>query len=75
MFYIDGPGGSGKSIVYRTVYNLLKSQSKNVCVMAFTGITATLLPKGITVHKTLGLPVPLLSDSLSNIAVQRKDNF
>ena len=38
--------------------------------MAFTGIAATLLPKGMTVHKVLGFPVPLLSDSSSNIAMK-----
>ena len=31
--------------------------------MTFTGIAATLLPKGMTVRKVLGLPVPLLLDS------------
>ena len=36
--------------------------------MAFTGIAA-LLPNGKTVHKTLGLPVSLFSDSTSNIKV------
>ena len=72
-FYIDGPGGSEKTFVYTTLYNLLKSQNKNVCCMAFTGIAATLLPKGITVHKVLGLPVSLLSDSSSNISVQSKE--
>ena len=72
-FYIDGLGGSGKTFVYTTSYNLLKSQNKNDCSMAFTGIAATLLPKGMTVHKVLGLPVPLLSDSSSNIAVQSKE--
>ena len=41
--------------------------------MAFTGIAATLLPKGMAAHKVLGLPVALLSDSSSNIAVQSKE--
>ena len=72
-FYIDGPGGSWKTFVYTTSYNLLKCQNKNVCRMAFTGIAATLLPKGMTVHKVLGLPVPLLSDFSSNIAVHSKE--
>ena len=67
-FYIDGPGGSGKTFFYRTLYNLLKSQNKKICCMAFTGIAATLLPNGKTVHKVLGLP--LLSDSSSNFSVQ-----
>ena len=72
-FYIDDPGGSAKTFVYTTLYNLLKSQNKNVCCMAFTGIAATLLPKGMVVYKVLGLPVPLLSDSSSNIPVQSKE--
>ena len=41
--------------------------------MAFTGIVATLLPKEMTAHKVLALPVPLFSDSSSNIAVQSKE--
>ncbi|XP_029157800.1 uncharacterized protein LOC114930213 [Nylanderia fulva] len=71
--YIDGPGGSGKTFVYTTLYYLLKSQGKVVNTMAFTGIAATLLPNGRTAHKTLGLPVPLFNDSTSNIKVQSKE--
>ncbi|XP_011859010.1 PREDICTED: uncharacterized protein LOC105556523, partial [Vollenhovia emeryi] len=71
--YIDGPGGSGKTFVYTTLYYLLKSQGKVVSSMAFTGIAATLLPNGRTVHKTLGLPVPLFADSTSNIKIQSKE--
>ena len=38
--------------------------------MEFPGIAVTLLPKQKTVHKVLGLPVPLLSDSSSKISLQ-----
>ncbi|XP_067215659.1 ATP-dependent DNA helicase pif1-like [Linepithema humile] len=41
--------------------------------MAFTGIAATLLPAGKTVHKTFGLPVPLFADSTSAIKIQSKE--
>ena len=41
-FYIDGPGGSGKTFVYTTLCYLLKGKKKQVCSMAFTGIAATL---------------------------------
>ena len=41
--------------------------------MAFTGIAATLLPNGKTVHKTFALPVPFFSDSSSNIKIQSKE--
>lgn len=41
--------------------------------MAFTGIAATLLPGGKTVHKIFKLPVPLNSDSSSNIKLESQD--
>ena len=58
-----------EKLVYRTLYNLLKSQNKKICWMAFTEIAATLLPNEKTVHKVLRLPVHLLSDSSSNCSV------
>ena len=64
---MDGPGGSGKTFTYKTIYNQLKGKNKFVCTTAFTGIAATLLTEEKTVHKVLGLPVPLFSDSNSHI--------
>ncbi|XP_044591987.1 ATP-dependent DNA helicase pif1-like [Cotesia glomerata] len=65
--YIDRPGGSGKTFVYTTLCHLLTNKNKIVCTMAYTGIAATLLPNGKTVHRTFGLPVPMFSDSSSHI--------
>ena len=56
-FYIDGPGGSGKTFKYTTLSNLVRSRGKCVSATAFTGIPAILLAEGKTVHKTIGLPV------------------
>ncbi|XP_070529768.1 ATP-dependent DNA helicase pif1-like [Cardiocondyla obscurior] len=72
-FYINGPGGTGKTFVYTTIYYLAKIRQKQVYTMAFTGIAATLLPFGKTVHKTFGLPVPLFADSTSAIKIQSKE--
>ncbi|XP_044005453.1 uncharacterized protein LOC122850360 [Aphidius gifuensis] len=72
-FYMDGPGGSGKTFVYTTLYHLLKSKGKNICTMSFTGVSAILLPNGKTVHKAFGLPVPLFFDSTSHIKIQSKE--
>ena len=71
-FYIDGPGGSGKTFIYTTLYHILKSNVKKICTMAFTGIATTLLPNRRTVHKTFAMPVPLFADSTSNIKNQTK---
>ncbi|XP_034945108.1 uncharacterized protein, partial [Chelonus insularis] len=48
------------------------SKNRNICTMAYTGIAATLLPNGKTLHKTFNLPVPLFSDSSSNIKYNSK---
>uniref|UniRef100_A0A914YQP7 ATP-dependent DNA helicase n=1 Tax=Panagrolaimus superbus TaxID=310955 RepID=A0A914YQP7_9BILA len=71
-FYIDGPGGSGKTYIYKTLWHLLRSLGKKVSTMAFTGIAAILLPEGRTNHKTLGLPVPIYTDSNSSIKPNTK---
>ncbi|XP_058809685.1 uncharacterized protein LOC131674888 [Phymastichus coffea] len=73
--YINGPGGSGKTFIYTTIYNLLCSKNIKVSSMAFTGIAAVLLPKGKTVHKTFSLPVPMFNDSSSNITTQSKEGL
>ncbi|XP_011313387.1 ATP-dependent DNA helicase PIF1-like [Fopius arisanus] len=72
-FFIDGPGGSGKTFIYTTLYHLLKGDEKVVCTMAFTGIAATLLPQGKTVHRTFKLPIAIYNDSSPTIKVQSQD--
>ncbi|XP_025265716.1 uncharacterized protein LOC112638349 [Camponotus floridanus] len=52
---------------------IARIRQKRVCTMAFTGIAATLLPTGKTVHKIFGLPVPLFADSSSSIKIQSKE--
>lgn len=44
-----------------------QSMEKIVECTAFSGIAATLLPKGKTNHNMLKLPVPLTADSISRI--------
>ncbi|XP_043463102.1 uncharacterized protein LOC122501545 [Leptopilina heterotoma] len=72
-FFIHGPGGSGKTFIYTTLYHILKSQGRKMCTMAFTGIAATLLPYGKTVHKTFKLPIAIYSDSSQTIKAQSKE--
>ena len=66
-YFLDGPGGTGKSFVYKTLYHILTGRNFKVKCMAFTGIASILLPNGSTSHKTFGLQVPLTSQSKSNI--------
>lgn len=61
--FLDGPGGSGKTMVYNTLISLLRSKNKQVAACAWTGIAATLLHSGQTVHSLFKLPVPILDTS------------
>lgn len=56
VFFIDGPGGSGKTYLYITLINYFLARNEKVLTMAWTGIAALLLPGGMTTHRTFHLP-------------------
>jgi ATP-dependent DNA helicase PIF1 len=69
---MDAPGGTGKTLIFDTLYNISKVseiQEKVVCV-ALTGIAATLLPKGQTVHSAFKVPIPTLESSTCGLRSQ-----
>jgi len=49
-FYLQGPGGAGKTFLYKTLCYYFRGQGKTVLCVASTGITALLLPDGRTLH-------------------------
>lgn len=59
-------GGAGKSFIYCTLYYILRGCGVPVIMMASTGAAATILPRGETVHRSAGLPVPLFSGCEAN---------
>lgn len=50
IYFIDGPGGSGKTFLYKTLIYYYMSLNRKVLSMAWTGIASILLPKGLTSH-------------------------
>lgn len=66
-FFIDGPGGSGKTYLYSTLLYYIRGKRKVVLPFATTGIAATLLEGGRTVHSGFKLPVPILDTSVSSM--------
>ena len=69
LFYVDGPGGSGKTFLYNYLISELGAQGYNVKSCAYTGIAATLLFfGGSTTHSLFGLPVPILETSVCRIS-------
>ena len=57
-FFLDGPGGSGKTFLYNAIYHHLKSKHCKILNVAWTGIAANLLPEGKTACSAFKLCVP-----------------
>ncbi|XP_053568401.1 uncharacterized protein LOC128657987 [Bombina bombina] len=72
-FFIDGPGGSGKTYLYKTLLSTLRGRTDGVLPVASTGIAANLLDGGRTYHSQFKLPIPLLETSTSNMRMTSKD--
>jgi hypothetical protein len=72
-FYLDGPGGSGKTFLYCTLLSFIRGKGKVALPFATTGIAATLLRGGRTVHSGFKLPVPLLDSSVSSMKANSPD--
>ncbi|XP_057305275.1 ATP-dependent DNA helicase PIF1-like [Hydractinia symbiolongicarpus] len=67
LFYLEGAGGSGKTFTYSYLISELTGRGFQVGTAAFTGIAATLLKKGTTIHRLFRLPVPIVENSTCNI--------
>ncbi|CAF3387997.1 unnamed protein product [Rotaria sp. Silwood1] len=59
IFFLDAPGGTGKTFVLNLLLAKIRQQKKIAIAMASSGIAATLLHGGRTAHSTLKLPLNL----------------
>ena len=57
-FFLDGPGGSGKTYLLNTIIRVLKSRATIVMPFATTGIASLLMDSGRTAHSGYKLPIP-----------------
>ena len=68
IFFIDGPGGSGKTYIYNYLIHHARSYELKVVASALTGIAATLLLGGKTAHSTFKIPIPCFENSACRIS-------
>ncbi|EGT58490.1 hypothetical protein CAEBREN_29913 [Caenorhabditis brenneri] len=57
LFFIDGPGGTGKTFVYNCLANLVLGSGEKILPMSWVGIAAALLPGGRTVASAIKLDI------------------
>jgi len=66
-FFVQGPGGTGKTFLYRGLAAHFRTQGKVVLCVASSGIAALLLPGGRTAHSRFKIPLQIGEDSTCNI--------
>ncbi|KAK9706454.1 hypothetical protein RND81_07G125800 [Saponaria officinalis] len=58
-FFVDGPGGTGKTYLYNALYAEFRLKGKIVLPTATSGIAAANIPSGRTTHSRFKLPIDL----------------
>ncbi|XP_057778295.1 uncharacterized protein LOC130998777 [Salvia miltiorrhiza] len=58
-FFIDGPGGTGKTFLYKAILATVRSTGDIALAVASSGVAASLLPNGRTAHSRFKIPLNL----------------
>jgi hypothetical protein len=69
-FFVDGPGGTGKSFLFNTILANIRLDKKIALAVASSGVAALLLSGGRTAHSRFKIPLKINEDSMCNISVQ-----
>ncbi|XP_071928011.1 uncharacterized protein [Coffea arabica] len=69
-FFIDGPGGTGKTFLYRSLLATLRSQGYIAIAVATSGVAASLLPGGRTVHSRFKIPLDFSRNKTCQLSKQ-----
>lgn len=73
LFFLHGPGGTGKTFVYKLTINTARLENHIVLCVASSGIAALLLPLGATAHSTFKIPILLTNQSTCAIRKQSRE--
>ena len=70
VFFIDGPGGTGKTYLENIILQSVRSKNDIALAVASSGIAALLLDKGWTAHSRFKIPLQLTPTSQCAITRQ-----
>lgn len=71
VFFVDGPEGTSKTFLYRTLMVRLRSIGEIILATASSGIAATLLPSGRTAHSQFKIHIDIQPSSICGIQKQK----
>ncbi|KAL6634793.1 hypothetical protein ACP70R_027464 [Stipagrostis hirtigluma subsp. patula] len=57
VFFVDGPGGTGKTYLYKALLAKVRSEGKIAVATATSGVAASILPGGRTAHSRFKIPL------------------
>ncbi|XP_027171842.1 uncharacterized protein LOC113771461 [Coffea eugenioides] len=69
-FFVDGPGGTGKTFLYRSLLATLRSQGHIAIAVATSGVAASILPGGRTAHSRFKMPLDFSRNKTCQISKQ-----
>ena len=70
LFFIDGPGGTGKTFVEKLLLAYVRHQGQVALAVASSGIASILLESGRTSHSRFKIPIDIHSESICNVSRQ-----
>jgi hypothetical protein len=70
IFFVDGPGGTGKTYLYRALLAAIRSQKKIAVATATSGVAASIMPGGRTAHSRFKVPLTLDDGTICNFTKQ-----
>ena len=70
VFFVDGPGGTGKTYLYRALLAKVRSMGLIAVATTTSGIAASIMPDGHTTHSRFKIPIKLCENSICNFTKQ-----
>nr|XP_027067427.1 uncharacterized protein LOC113693039 [Coffea arabica] len=70
-FFIDGPGGTGKTFLYRALLAAIRSKGCIALATASCGVAASILLGGRTAHSRFKIPLDMNPNNMCKVSKQR----
>ena len=67
---MDGPGGTGKTYLYRALLAKVRSMDLIAVATATSGIAASIMPGGRTAHSRFKIPIKLTDNRMCSFTKQ-----